>query len=124
MSSRATLTFQHYDCWVCGMPFGLSAGTVKAFVREHTPFHCPKGCRLRFGKSDADVLREQLDTQMAATQRANRRLQDERRSHAGTKGALTKAKRRIAAGVCPCCSRSFKQLRRHMQSQHPEYLED
>lgn len=29
--------------------------------------------------------------------------------------------RRIAAGVCPCCRRSFTDLARHMSSQHPDY---
>lgn len=31
------------------------------------------------------------------------------------------SRRRHAAGVCPCCGRSFKQLRQHMASQHPDY---
>jgi hypothetical protein len=46
----------------------------------------------------------------------------ERKSHAATKGHLTRTKKRAASGVCPCCRRSFKQLRRHMQNKHPVYL--
>lgn len=26
-----------------------------------------------------------------------------------------------ACGVCPCCNRSFTNVRRHMTSQHPDY---
>lgn len=28
---------------------------------------------------------------------------------------------RIRNGVCPCCNRSFKDVHRHMKSQHPEF---
>jgi hypothetical protein len=46
------------------------------------------------------------------------------RSHAATKGHVTRKKRqleRVASGVCPCCNRSFVNLRRHMKTQHPEF---
>lgn len=38
------------------------------------------------------------------------------------KAAATRAKKRAANGVCPCCNRTFKQLARHMVGQHPEYV--
>jgi DNA repair exonuclease SbcCD ATPase subunit len=34
-----------------------------------------------------------------------------------------KLRTRAAAGVCPCCGRTFKQLARHMQSKHPDWPE-
>lgn len=43
-----------------------------------------------------------------------------RRSRDGMKGALRKVKIRVGRGVCPCCNRSFENLRRHMESKHPE----
>lgn len=59
---------------------------------------------------------------------AEQRLQAERdlredteRRLSAQKGATTRAKRRHAAGVCPCCHRSFKQLRNHMAAKHPDY---
>ena len=27
----------------------------------------------------------------------------------------------MANGVCPCCNRSFENLRNHMHTQHPDY---
>lgn len=46
----------------------------------------------------------------------------------GYRGAATcarnerdRVRRRAAAGVCPCCNRTFKQLARHMKGQHPDY---
>lgn len=29
-------------------------------------------------------------------------------------------KKRVSAGTCPCCKRSFRQLALHMKSKHPE----
>jgi hypothetical protein len=54
--------------------------------------------------------------------RAERDLrEDTERRLSAQKGATTRAKRRHAAGVCPCCHRSFKQLRDHMATKHPDY---
>lgn len=33
----------------------------------------------------------------------------------------TRQRKRSAAGVCPCCNRSFVQLARHMKAKHPEH---
>jgi len=43
------------------------------------------------------------------------------RSRASTRGHLTRLKKRVAKGVCPCCNRTFRDLARHMESKHPNY---
>lgn len=50
-------------------------------------------------------------------------LYAEERSHAATRGHLTRTKKRGGHGVCPCCNRTFQQLARHMKSKHPDYAE-
>lgn len=40
---------------------------------------------------------------------------------AAYKGQVTKVKRRVSKGVCPCCNRTFENLARNMESQHPAY---
>lgn len=45
------------------------------------------------------------------------------RSLSATRGVVTRTKRRVANGVCPCCNRTFVQLGRHMAAQHPDYVE-
>jgi hypothetical protein len=37
------------------------------------------------------------------------------------KAATTRARRRSAAGTCPCCGRTFQQLVRHEKAKHPEH---
>ena len=39
------------------------------------------------------------------------------------KGQVTRIKKRVANGVCPCCNRTFKDLAAHMSTQHPDYIE-
>jgi hypothetical protein len=53
-------------------------------------------------------------------------LRAEERSHAATKGVVTKQKKKLAkvvGGVCPVdgCHRNFKDVRRHIATRHPNY---
>jgi hypothetical protein len=34
----------------------------------------------------------------------------------------TRIRNRIAAGVCPCCTRTFKNVARHIKDKHPTYV--
>lgn len=36
-------------------------------------------------------------------------------------GRTRAVKRRVAAGVCPCCTRTFQNLAAHMQNKHPGF---
>lgn len=81
---------------------------------------CPMGHGWSYvGKSIAEQLREER-RRVEATRDL---LAQEERSHNATKGHLTRQKRRAAAGVCPCCNRTFQQLARHMKGQHPDFVE-
>lgn len=67
------------------------------------------------------MLKQQLarkDDEIAA----QRRLRDHaERQASARKGQVTRLKNRAAAGVCPCCTRSFENLRRHMTTKHPTF---
>lgn len=98
-------------------------------------WHCPNGCKLHFVTTEADRLRKELektkkDLETAANNNiyyTNRveELHGEKRAVEiqlkGTKTKLRNSKTRHAAGVCPCCQRTFKQLVQHMANKHPDY---
>jgi hypothetical protein len=72
-------------------------------------------------------LRKKLDEQTrAATQMAERaRLAEHAQVEAinaqkKSEAELRRIQKRTAAGVCPCCNRTFQQLARHMKTRHPE----
>lgn len=124
MVYTGTLVVQ--ECCSCGVRFAIPEGLNKRALQERgstgTVFFCPLGHRQWYiGETDAEKeKRRRLDAEARATAIRDQ-LEAEKRSHAATKGAHTKTKRRVARGVCPCCNRTFANVHRHMESQHPEY---
>lgn len=122
------------ECYQCYMRFAIPRDFYDRLqeLRNQGRFTCPScECRQHYiGKSTETKLREQLDREKNNSQRLSDRLDLEREDHKRTeyqrraaKGQLTKTKKRIGAGVCPCCNRTFQDLARHMTGQHPDYAE-
>lgn len=115
----------------CGVTFAVEDGFDDRRRNDHATFYCPNGHTLSYtGKTElekerarADRLQKQVEQREADIRFEQRRLDNERRSHAATKGQLTKTKNRVAKGICPCCNWSFANLGRHMAGQHPDYAE-
>lgn len=116
-------------CPVCGVTYGIpSAMQRNAYDKGEgaIQWFCPNGHQLGYhGPSEAQKAREKAENQ---ARWAEQRLKAERdlRAHterqlAAQKGQTTKARKRAAAALCPCCNRSFVQLRRHMEAKHPDY---
>lgn len=119
------------NCHNCGGTYALSARFLKTCrdAGQDKSWNCPyckKGTV--FGKSQADQLREQLNSQRQQTQyqreEKERYLQQRdaaNRSTYALRGVVTKKKQQLARvqnGVCPCCNRHFKNLERHMENKH------
>jgi hypothetical protein len=118
-------------CGGCGIPYGLPAGFLAARREDGQNWTCPNGCVRHFppGGSKAEQLEKELEAARSLAAREARRRQnaedqarDAEYRRRAAKGQLTKAKKRIANGVCPCCNRTFKNLADHMAGQHPEYV--
>jgi hypothetical protein len=77
----------------------------------HVPAGEPKYKRI---ERERDAARNEAARQRAARDQAEASLRAQ-------KAAATRAKKRHAAGTCPVCKRTFKQVQRHMASQHPDY---
>ncbi|WP_108665129.1 hypothetical protein [Euzebya rosea] len=110
-------------CCNCGMAFAMPISFKDQRLADGKTFSCPAGHEQHYTarKDEVDSLKRQL-----AAERGNRRhteelLDREKRSKAAYKGQLTRTRKRVAAGVCPCCNRSFENLARHMSGQHPEW---
>lgn len=116
----------HEECCECGVAFAFPSTLYEKLAKRKpgTAFYCPNGHAQHYlGESWETKLRreKQRREQMAAqVQDAENRADRERRSAAAYKGAATRLKNRARAGVCPCCNRTFKDLARHMKSQHPD----
>jgi hypothetical protein len=121
-------------CGQCGEQFCLLTTTYELLKRSSYIFYCPWGHQRHFpqGPSETDKLRQERDRlkqdaarledelRMARAARehvAEQRDRAERRASAA-RGQVTRLKNRAAAGVCPCCNRSFENLKRHMDVKH------
>lgn len=115
------------SCW-CGIHLAVPNDLYKlARANKGKSIYCPIGHQFVYD----NTLEEQLaDTKKRLSETSRRvtatreLLWAEERSHAATKGHVTRKKKeltRVKAGVCPCCARSFVNLRRHMENKHPDY---
>lgn len=121
-------------CW-CGISHAVPQEMVNEMRRQQnigarqTGIYCPLGHIWTFGgTSEAEKLRREvarkqaeLDQQYAATRELRRDIKHRDNVIRAERGAKTKLKKRVAAGVCPCCHRNFSNMARHMKSQHPEF---
>jgi hypothetical protein len=124
------------QCCNCGLAFAMTADFRKRMLDSRvkgrgTTFYCPAGHPQWYtGETEADKLRRERDRlkQNQAYLEDRRREAEERADHQaararGYKGHAAKLTKRAKAGVCPCCQRSFENLRRHMEHEHPKFGE-
>jgi hypothetical protein len=120
--------FQTLECGVCGIPFAMTTARYKKSLDDGKGFYCPEGHNLHFvettkQKMEKEIANEKRRREWAeANLEATRKQRDrqERRARA-FKGVLTKTKKRVGNGVCPCCNRTFQNLLNHMHAKHPDY---
>lgn len=122
MSYVYTLTFVTETCYKCGIAFGLESNYQKELLRSHNSFYCPNGHSQHYiGESEADKLKRQLAAKQDYIESLRKQRDATERSLNATKGHLTRIKKRVGNGSCPCCMRHFENLQKHMQTKHPEY---
>lgn len=122
-----TETFKVVRCYMCSVPFGITNDIYRRVVTDAKgSVYCPacgkETCWLE--SEDQKKIKElqrklEWEASNAARQRALRDSAEA--SLAATKGVVTRLKRRVSAGTCPCCKRTFKQLARHMKQKHPDF---
>lgn len=113
------------ECYSCSVLFAMPETLNKRLLRDGGEFFCPNGHGQIYAETEAARLRKKIEgmaVQSEHDKRMRKRAEQEaevaRRQAAARKGQITKLKKRSAAGVCPVCTRSFENLRRHMQTKH------
>jgi len=95
-----------------------------AYYDGNRKFYCAECGKVQvYGYGERQRLEHENKRLEQERNRARNQAAAERRSKNAIKGHHTRTKKRVAAGVCPCCNRSFENLGRHMKHQHPDYLE-
>lgn len=109
------------QCPLCGIWYAVDDKVMEHHDKSGSNWFCPNGHSLIYTLSQADKQRKRAEA--AEREAANLRdnLTMETLSHRATKGLLTKERKRIAHGVCPCCHRTFANVERHMTTKHPGF---
>lgn len=137
MQQYETIVIDVTTCESCGIQFGASKAWMDARRADGKGFYCPNGHALAF-EGTTKKLKKELEEAKKAAADAKRQAdqyrnwynaeqgdhEQTRKKLSSTKGQLTKTKKRVANGVCPCCSRHFANLERHMAGQHPDFAHE
>ena len=117
-----TVTIVTDECWVCGVPFGLSKEYKDDIVKRGKSFWCPNGHKLCYvTETEEDRLRKRVERLENRNHGLQSDLESAGRRAAALRGVVTRTKRRIAKGKCPACRKSFPDLADHMGQAHPEW---
>jgi hypothetical protein len=118
---KQEVTLETEECCNCGTLFAMPAILYRrARADAEVWFYCPNGHKQHYTETEVQRLRAKLDEQ---TRVATSALERARRAEEGEQKAVDEAKRlkkRVQAGVCTCCNRTFQNLARHMKTKHPE----
>ena len=131
LTQEVTVKLVKVTCCNCGCVFGMDERTHWDRKRDHGGFYCPNGHWQHYPQeSNEEKARRERDKALQKAARHREQAEHFReqknhaeRSRAAIKGHYTRMKKRIANGVCPCCGRSFTNVRRHMQTKHPDVLQ-
>lgn len=130
-STYATIEIVHVICGTqgCGMHFGLERTLYNARRKDGGHFYCPNGHYVNWSDTENDKLRADK-LRLEARLEHVRNERDDAQKHASVqmgratrfKNERDRIKTRIANGVCPCCNRSFQNVKRHMTTKHPNFV--
>lgn len=117
-----TATLEPVSCFHCGTWFGIDSHLRAELLRTHRTFYCPSGHTQHYtGEPEEKVLKRWLESRDAEIASLRDQREHLKNSNRTVRGHLTRVKKRIGNGVCPCCQRTFENVARHMKSEHPSY---
>lgn len=129
-TTLVTTNLVHIECGNCGVTFGMTRAFIDARKQDHRTWYCPNGherhypSESREGRLERELAAAQNAAEREARWRrtAENRAEHERRSAVAYKGHLTRTKRRLVNGVCPCCDHEVPDVAAHLADAHPDYL--
>ncbi len=120
------------ECCECHVMFAMPADLRKRAIEAgpKMSFYCPLGHQQHYTGNETERLRSQLAREQVWRKNAETRERAARdqaaaaeRSKRAYKGQLTRVRKRIGNGTCPCCNRHFANVEAHMRGQHPGYAD-
>lgn len=118
------LEFTVCQCGSCGVLYMVPTLVHEHHRKEGGFAFCSNGHQ--WGWREGTKARDELRLERDRLKQDAARLIDERnealREAREAKSKYLKVQKRAAAGVCPCCNRTFSNVQRHMKSKHPNVI--
>lgn len=117
--THASVDFVTETCYKCSVLFAITAQFQRERRNDHSlEFYCPNGHRQYYmGKTPEEKVAEAQARETAMRDQLEAAIRDAET----TRSVLVRDRARFANGVCPCCNRSFANVRDHMKTKHPTY---
>ena len=111
-------------CCECGTVFAMAEHFKEQRLSDRASFYCPAGHAQHYsGPTEADKLKKQLadaERAKAAADARARMAENNSKTHEKRAVKAERKLKRFSKGVCSECNRSFTNLQRHMEHQHPD----
>lgn len=112
--------FTQICCGECGIEFQVP----EHFHREckergkEKGWYCPNGHRRVYGESNSDVLRRERDLLKQQLAQKDDEVTEAKRRRDAAEKQTARITKRVNAGMCTCCRRTFPNLAQHMATKH------
>jgi hypothetical protein len=110
-----------WRCYKCAVEIMVPSGWNTARRNDVGQMFCINGHPQVYCESTADKLRRERDTLKQQMARIEEEKRDAEKRAAAAEAATNRLRKRVAAGICPCCHRSVRQLAQHMKTKHPDF---
>ncbi|THK37666.1 hypothetical protein EHS39_13610 [Ensifer sp. MPMI2T] len=115
--------FAHCPACATGHAFPQALYDAGMIRRDGLSIYCPNGHPWHYTKGETEIVR--LRRERDRLQQKLAEVADERdaaiRCAEANAGKVRRLETRSRNGLCPCCNRSFVNLRRHVATKHPEF---
>ena len=124
-NAKPETTLKELQCGSCGVWHAIPQTMFDSAYQEGGTWCCTNGHRRGYieGSIYLQLEKEKKRREWAEQSAKNARkdADEAERRRIAQKAATTRLRNRAKAGICPCCSRHFKQLKAHMDNKHPDF---
>lgn len=113
--------FETWSCGECGVRQAVSLAAWNGRKSSGKSFYCFNGHSRVFRETTEVKLKLALERERQVREAAEARAMTAETNLEQVSKAHRKMRERVMNGVCPCCNRSFGNLRDHMRTEHPEF---
>lgn len=120
------VTLTEISCGSCGGTYAINEKYRQTQYEQGGTWTCPY-CQRGWGyagNSENSKLKRELAAEKERKERALADANSLRSSLTAQRAQTTRARNqlhRVKHGTCPCCQRSFQNLRKHMATKHPTF---